>query len=249
MPYTTLRSTRAWALAASHTPRRSTPETSRGSRCWIFMSATPSLDALLGAAIGSGGPHHGGSIAPSRYGLKRVISCGGSGAGRRVLRVDVHPGPPARGEDNGDATTSYLSAFWISSGVRANTVPAIVSEARPVNLTIEWCFFPLSVTVASSSISTVVSAKPGSTSRSPDNRRPKVASCTASSCSVPYEKRNSVLSMATCRSADLSIAHEGTSSRRGARRQLARRPRDDSGRGTLQRWRSACAERTLASAE
>src|SRR5215813_3712351 len=41
------------------------------------------------------------------------------------------------------AATSYLSALWISSGVRANTVPAIVSEGRPVNRTIEWCFFPL----------------------------------------------------------------------------------------------------------
>src|SRR5215470_6055735 len=103
MPYTTLRSTRAWALAASHTPRRRTAKTSRGSRRWIFMSVAPSLDALLGAAIGSGGRDHGGSIAPSQYGLKRVISCGGSGTGRRVLRVDVHPGPLARAEDRGDA--------------------------------------------------------------------------------------------------------------------------------------------------
>src|SRR5215470_3990184 len=99
MPYTTLRSTRPWALAASHTPRRRTAKTSRGSRRWIFMSVAPSLDSLLGAAIGSGGRHHGGSIAP----LKRVISCGGSGTGRRVLRVDVHPGPLARAEDHGDA--------------------------------------------------------------------------------------------------------------------------------------------------
>src|SRR5215813_12059201 len=144
------------------------------------------------------------------------------------------------------AATSYLSALWISSGVTANTVPAIVSEARPVNLTIEWCFFPLNETVASSSISTVASAKPGSTSRSPDNRRPKVASWTGSSCSVPYEKRNSVLSMSSCRSADLSIAREGTSSRRGARDQPARRPPGDSGRGTIQKWHSACVEHTLA---
>src|SRR5215472_17605620 len=103
MPYTTLRSTRAWALAASHTPRRRTAKTSRGSRRWIFMSVAPCLDALLGAVIRSDSRHHGGSIAPSRYGLKRVISCGGSGTGRRVLRVDVHPGPLARAEDHGDA--------------------------------------------------------------------------------------------------------------------------------------------------
>src|SRR5215467_15771618 len=104
MPYTTLRSTRPWALAMSLTPRRSTPKTSRGSRRWIFMSVAPCLDALLGAVIRSDGRHHGESIAPSRYGLKRVISCGGSGTARRVLCVDVHPGPPARGEDHGDAT-------------------------------------------------------------------------------------------------------------------------------------------------
>src|SRR5262249_54428012 len=105
MPYTTLRSTRAWALAASHTPRRSTPETSRGSRRWIFMSATPSLDALLGAAIRSDGQHYGGSIARSLHGLKRaaISRTRGSGAGRRMLRVDVHPGSLARVEDHGDA--------------------------------------------------------------------------------------------------------------------------------------------------
>src|SRR5215813_9213207 len=105
MPYTTLRSTRPWALATLLTPRRSTPETSRGSRRSIFMSATPSLDALRGAAIRSDGWHHGGSIAPSWHGLKRaaVSRARGSGAGRRVLRVDVRPGSPTRGEDHGDA--------------------------------------------------------------------------------------------------------------------------------------------------
>src|SRR5215471_1091559 len=239
MPYTTLRSTRPWAIATSLTPRRSTPETSRGSRRWIFMSVAPCLDALLGAVIRSNGRHHGGSIAPSRYGLKGAISCWESqesgGACSASTYTQARLPEPRTTETRRYAATSYLSALWISSEVRANTVPAIVSEGRPVNLTIEWCFFPLNDTVASSSISTVVSAKPGSTSRSPDKRRPKVASCTASSCSVPYEKRNSVLSMATCRSADLSIAHEGTSSRRGARRQPARKPRDDSGQGTLQR--------------
>src|SRR5215470_763783 len=222
MPYTTLRSTRPCALATSLTPRRSTPETSRGSRRWIFMSVAPSLDALLGAAIGSGGRHQGGSIAPSRYGLKRAAIFGKGqepgGACCASTYTQARLPEPRTTETRRYAATSYLSALWISSGVRANTVPAIVSAARPVNLTIEWCFFPLSVTVASSSISTVVSAKPGSTSRSPDNRRPKVASCTASSWSVPYEKRNSFLSMSSYRLADLSIAHEGTSSRRGARR-------------------------------
>src|SRR5215467_13820032 len=222
MPYTTLRSTRAWALAASHTPRRRTAKTSRGSRRWIFMSVAPSLDALLGAAIGSGGRYHGGSIAPSRYGLKRAAIFGEGqepgGPCSASTYTQARLPEPRTTETRRYAATSYLSALWISSGVRANTVPAIVSAARPVNLTIEWCFFPLSVTVASSSISTVVSAKPGSTSRSPDNRRPKVASCTASSWSVPYEKRNSFLSMSSYRLADLSIAHEGTSSRRGARR-------------------------------
>src|SRR5499425_764383 len=254
MPYTTLRSTRPWALAVSHTPRRRTAKTSRGSRRWIFMSVAPLLDAVLGAAIKLDGRHHAGSIAPSRYGLKRAaIGCcegqepGGACCASTYTQARL---PEARTtETRRYAATSYLSALWISSEVRANTVPVMVSEGRPVNLTIEWCFFPLNDTVASSSISTVVSAKPGSTSRSPDNRRPKVASWTASSCSVPYEKRNSVLSMSSCRSADLSIAREGTSSRRGARRQLARRPPGDSGRETIQRWHSACAVRTLASAE
>src|SRR5262249_37358531 len=42
---------------------------------------------------------------PNGFGIifKRVISCDGSGTGRRVLRVDVHPGPLARAEDHGDA--------------------------------------------------------------------------------------------------------------------------------------------------
>src|SRR5262245_6083664 len=253
LPYTTLRSSRPWAIATSLTPRRSTPETSRGSRRWIFMSVAPCLDALLGAVIRSDGRHHGGSIAPSRYGLKRVISCeegqepGGACCASTYTQAHL---PEARTtETRRYAATSYLSALWISSGVRANTVPGIVSEARPVNLKIEWCFFPLSVTVASSLISTVVSAKPGSTSRSPDNRRPKVASCTASSCSVPYENRSSCLSMSSYRLANLSIGREETSSRRGARHHPARRPRDDSGQGTMQTWHSACAEHTLASAE
>src|SRR5215471_19371662 len=69
------------------------------------MSATPSLDALLGAAIRSDGQHYGGSIARSLHGLKRaaISRTRGSGAGRRMLRVDVHPGSLARVEDHGDA--------------------------------------------------------------------------------------------------------------------------------------------------
>src|SRR5215470_7022113 len=219
MPYTTLRSTRPWALAVSHTPRRRTAKTSRGSRRWIFMSVAPPLDAVLGAAIKLDGRHHAGSIAPSRYGLKRAAigCCGGQEPGGACCASTYTQArlPEARTtETRRYAATSYLSALWISSGVRMNTVPAIVSEARPVNRTIEWCFFPLNDTVASSSISTVVSAKPGSTSRSPDNRRPNVASWTASSCSVPYEKRNSVLSMSsipwpTCLSAVKELRHDG----------------------------------------
>src|SRR5262249_30047826 len=100
MPYTTLRSTWPWALATLLTPRRSTPETSRGSRRWIFMSVAPCLDALLGAAIRLDGWHHGGSIAPSQA---SDLLLRDSGAGRRVQRADVHPGPPARAEDHGDA--------------------------------------------------------------------------------------------------------------------------------------------------
>src|SRR5215813_1785725 len=150
MPYTTLRSTRPWALATSHAQRRSTPETSRGSRRWIFMSVAPCLDALLGAAIRSGGRHHGGSIAPSRYGLKRAISCwesqepGGACCASTYTQARL---PELRTtETRRYAATSYLSALWISSGVRANTVPAIVSEGHPVNRTIEWYFFPLNDT-------------------------------------------------------------------------------------------------------
>ena len=61
-----------------------------------------------------------------------------------------------------------------------------------MNLAIAWCVLPLSEIVAWSSISSKAASNPGRTSRVPVNCRPKVAICTASSCSVPYEKRSSV---------------------------------------------------------
>jgi hypothetical protein len=45
-----------------------------------------------------------------------------------------------------------VSAFRISSAVTANTVPAITSSARPVNVAMVWCAVPLIATTALSSI-------------------------------------------------------------------------------------------------
>ena len=66
----------------------------------------------------------------------------------------------------------------------------IVSDAFPVNLAIVWVAFPLIEITVWSSISNEASSKPVSTSGLPTNSRPNVAIWTASSCSVPYEKRN-----------------------------------------------------------
>src|SRR5215470_8091856 len=247
MPYTTLRSTRPCALATSLTPRRSTPETSRGSRRWIFMSATPSLDALLGRSASR--REHSAVVT---WAQARGHLLWGSGAGRRVLRVDVHPGPPARAEDHRDATIRghlvlvgalYLLGREDEHGARdrvggaagePNDRVVLLPAQRHGRLVLDF-YGGLGKAGKHVPLARQPPAKGGELNRLELQR------------AVREEELRLV--HVVCRLANLSIGREGTSSRQGARHQPARRPRDDSGRGTIQGWHSACAERTLASAE
>ena len=73
------------------------------------------------------------------------------------------------------AGTSYWSAFSISPGVTVKTVPGITSEARPVNLAMVWCDFPLMAMTFWSSIVNETSSNPGNASLVPSSSRPNVA--------------------------------------------------------------------------
>src|SRR5215467_6298270 len=79
--------------------RRSSGAARATIACSRALSVTPSLDALLGRSASR--REHSAVVT---WAQARGHLLWGSGAGRRVLRIDVHPGPPARGEDHGDAT-------------------------------------------------------------------------------------------------------------------------------------------------